>query len=154
MTYCVVQALHLAHHYLFIFVFFQIVYTLNIFFISTVKLFTNKFGHIKEQLSKLERNRPMDNQKLEELIWQFHFVNLELVKINDYFKFLFLTNLVHFFLLAVLCAFVSFFFAEIRLKLVFFVVVFMMYLAIFGLPFKFANILRIRVSCCLFNFQI
>ena len=126
--------------------FFQVVYTLNMFFLSIAHFFTKKFGHIKEQLLKMERNRRADNQQLQELIWQFHFVNLELVKINDYFKFLFLTNLVHFFLLAVICAYVSIYFAEMRLKLLFFIVVSLMYLAIFGLPFKFANNLRTQVG--------
>ena len=142
-TYIVVQALHIINYYFCLRSFFHMVYSLNLFFVSVAKFFIKKFDYITKQIAKLER--PVDNDKLHELIEEFNFVYLEVVKINDYFKVLFLANLLHFFFMAIICAFVSLFFTEIRLKLLFFALVSLLYLAIFGLPFKTANSLHDQV---------
>lgn len=136
-TYLLVQTLHSVHHYLFLYAFFHIVTTMNVFYLTILAFFNTKFRSIGRRISKLERMSPINNRDLHRLIFEFNRVFLESMKINDYFKLLFGHNLVGFFAMTVICSFVLLY-IELRLKFLYSVIV-LMYIIIFGFPFQFAS---------------
>lgn len=88
---------------------------------------------------------PEYDQKLDELVRDFNLVYLELLKINGYFKYLSGINLAHFAFLTVIVTFVSLF-SDLRLRILFYSVIYSMYILIFGLAFKLANGVLIEVG--------
>ena len=84
---------------------FHLFYTLNYFFLITLKFFSKKFNHISNQIRKLGIRKPIDNRKLRKLIYDFNYVYLELMKLNEFFKLSFGIHFIHYFLLVVIGVF-------------------------------------------------
>lgn len=157
-TYLIVQCVHSVHHFFFIRAYFTIFYTPNFFHLGMLRFFTKKFDYIRQQAIGLQddtrKKRKKKTKKLEdneydqrlgELIHDFNTVYLELIQINNYFKYLSGINLFHFGFLTVIVTFVTQF-SDLRLQILFYVVIYSMYILIFGLPFKLASGVLIEVE--------
>lgn len=107
-VYVIVESLQILHTSYFLYAFLHAIYTVNLFSIEFMKFMEKKFGYLSKQIEELNnsKTRLIDNRSLAKLIFEYSYVQLELVEMNNFFKLFNLINLVHYFGVATLgCCF-------------------------------------------------
>lgn len=99
-------------HYILLYFFFinfaRTVGTLSLPYLSILKLFIRKFKILSKKLESFKKNREVDNQKLNELIFEYKSLTLQLVKANEYWKYLTGINFLYLFSVSVIVIFLMF----------------------------------------------
>lgn len=168
------QTLHGIVTSYFIYLCLTSMYTLNLFYVQSMRFFDRRFSSISKQLQRMGRSKTKGiNKKLFRLLCEHTAVHFELIQINNFFKarpfkafnantldnyesrsyypislspqhFNFF-NLIHYFLFSILLTF-SALEADFRLKLAVLAVLCAMYFLIIYAPCAFANSLSSEVS--------
>ena len=146
-TYVIVSCIHALITIYFIFYFFQMIYTLNCYFVAVLIFFRKKFNYISKQLEHFPReSAKFNNRELSRLIYDFNYVYLELINLNNYFKKLSGVNLMHFFL-SITCAIFIFLLNEnVSIQIMGFTMCFFMNVAVLFFPSQYSNFVKREVS--------
>ena len=146
-TYIIVSTIHSLHTASHIFLFFKMIYTLNIFVVTILIFFRVKFGYIAKQLDQLQHEKvKINNRKLGRLIYDFNYVYLELSKLNSYFKYLSGLDLIHYLLIAVNSSFVFLLVENLAIRFAGYVVLIILYILVLFFPFQFSGFVITQVS--------
>ena len=151
-----------------IFYFLHSVCTTTIFILQIMHYFSLKFKCIGRRLARLDAlGAEKLNKRLAKLILDFNRVQLELIEVNAFFRNFLGTNIIFCFFIAILCMFLGIFLSWL-LKVALLSAVFVLYLTIIMVPFRFANsipfqVIQLRFVClsikrlssigCLFHLQ-
>lgn len=146
-THSIITTIHIIHMSIFVYLMFQVVYTLNFFFLTITSFFTTKFKYISKQLNKflIEPFNANSDQNLSQLIYEINYVYYELLNINLFFKFLNGINLIHYFLVAILGTF-AFMTMNSFVQIGGYSILVFLYILVLFLPSKFSNKVSIEVS--------
>lgn len=137
LTYVLMLGLHIAHYCIYCFIFLHAVCTPNLFFVTLLRFFARKFGHIADRLERSLR-KDANNKSLNKQILAFHDVIADMMRMNDLFKAYVGFNLLHCFLFITLVCFVSLFVTNV-LKIGIYLVLLEMFAFVQVLPFHLAN---------------
>lgn len=144
--YSILLIAHTFHHFLFLFVYFHATATPNLFLLTILKFFSTKFNNIIKEINKLRfESVKIDNKKLGKLINDYNCVHLEMININNYFKYLIGVNFFHYSILCIIASFLSFN-VDILMKTTLFAILIFTYSMNLFLPFKFSQIVSLKVS--------
>lgn len=127
-TYSLVQTFQVTYSSWFIYVFLGSVYSVNVFYIMIIRFLSLKFGYMGKQvqLVNAEPIKSVCDRKLARLIVENNAAHLELIELNNFFKFYAGFNLVGFFFFAILLSFVALE-TDFRLTIAFFTALIVMY---------------------------
>ena len=143
--YITVNSVHIIHTCFYAYYVYQLVYTISIFFVTVLIFLFKKFSHITKQIAKLKNEQSIDNRKLSKLIYDFNFVYLEMVKMNEYFCKFTGFNFVHFILYAIVLTFVTLSIDNLQLQILIFTVLILLYILTILMTSKIANLITNKV---------
>ena len=135
--YALLQAINVAHFFLYFFLYANVIYTLNVFLLTLIRYFRKKFCCIAERIERLHESKRVNNQKLARLLYEYNAVHLELFAMRDLFKRFIGLNLSHYFLMALLSTFACLF-SDLRMAVGVLITIYFLGLATI-FPFYFAT---------------
>ena len=146
-TYVIVTIIHYIHASYYMYLIFHMIYTLNFFYITILNIFRKKFNYISRQLEHLQDKKvKLNNQKLNELIYDFNYVYLELINLNDYFKNLPGICFVHYFVCCIPASFIFMLNENLSVQFVGYIMLIILYILVFYFPSQYSSFLIAQIS--------
>lgn len=113
---------------------------------TILTFFSFKFNKITKEINKLRIEHPtIDNKKLSKLINDYNCVYLEIIKLNDYFKYLIGFNFFNYFTICIVATFLAFNADNLIKTVLGFLLVVTYFMNLF-FPFKLSQIISTKVS--------
>lgn len=88
--YALMQTINVLHNTLGVFAYLHGFYSPNTFLITIILFMTKKLRHIRKQLERMNvslRTRQINNRKLATLVYEYHYVQMEITEMNNFFKY-------------------------------------------------------------------
>lgn len=139
--------LNIAHASLYSYINFQSICTLNIILLAILRFFDKKYEYLNEKLQRflLSKQSRFDNQKLNKLIYDFDFVTLELIKVNEYMSKFIGINFFFYLSIGVLSVFMMIS-GDLQLQIALFFIIITTFTLIIYLPNKMNNYILDQMS--------
>lgn len=153
-TYAFFQAVNIVHLCWYMFIACHVMFSLNIFLLTLIWFFRNKFRDITGRIKRLQTRKRSraHNQKLARLIYEYNVVHLELFAMRELFRNYIGFNFCHLFALSLLAAFASLF-VDLRTAIVLLLIMIIVTLTA-TFPFFFANAIIVEVNCLTSTCQV
>ena len=157
--------LHIISNSYYLFQIFGLFYLMNFFFLTQMLFFKKKFNYISTKVEKMTNQKScsrtssiagfstVDNRKLAKLIYDYNYVYLEMVKINEYFKWLSGFNYVYYFMLVINMSFSVAITQDFKVQLCVFLALIFMYILIIYVSFTWSNNVTVAFEKANFHFQ-
>jgi hypothetical protein len=127
-------------------------YGFTYFYICIMFFFSIKFDFITSKIKRRKGHKPINNKKLNRLIFHSNYTIVELVKANDFFKFFFLNHYLHY-LSFCICVSFSLLTVTLLIQLLLYAVVITLYIVLIFASFNFSNYLTTKMEKTTLEFQ-
>ena len=134
----IVNSLNIIHVYINLIRIFHVLNIFIYFYLVTIKFFTTKFRFLKREICELAKHQTISNTKLSKLLFDFNYVYLEMVNMNEYLKYIIGLHLVHYFVLSVNLSF-AIFLTDLPTQIAFAQILIFLYIFIVYLSCQWSN---------------